>query len=92
LRGEIIMPSLSAFHRGLLIAALVGIPALALSQTAAPPGASVYIISPKDGDTVASPFKVQFGLTGMGIAPAGVDKPKTGHHHSSSTPRFRPRN
>ena len=75
------MPSLSALRRSLLIAALVGIPAMALSETAAPPGASVYIISPKDGDTVSSPFKVQFGLTGMGVAPAGVEKPKTGHHH-----------
>jgi len=74
------MPSWSAFRRALLIAVLVGIPALALSQTAAP-SVSVYVISPKDGDTVASPFKVQFGLTGMGIAPAGVDKPRTGHHH-----------
>jgi hypothetical protein len=54
---------------------------LSLSRTAPPPSASVYIISPRDGDTTASPFKVQFGLTGMGIAPAGVDKPKTGHHH-----------
>jgi hypothetical protein len=53
----------------------------ALSETAAPPGASVYTISPKDGDTVSSPFKIQFGLTGMGVAPAGVEKPKTGHHH-----------
>jgi hypothetical protein len=75
------MPSLSALRRSLLIAALVGIPAMALCETAAPPGASVYIISPKDGDTVTSPFKVQFGLTGMGVAPAGVEKPKTGHHH-----------
>ena len=73
--------SLSAFRRGLLIAAVAGIPALAHSETAAPPGASVYIISPKDGDTISSPFKVQFGLTGMGVAPAGVEKPKTGHHH-----------
>jgi hypothetical protein len=24
---------------------------------------------------------VQFGLVGMGIAPAGVEKPNTGHHH-----------
>jgi Domain of unknown function (DUF4399) len=46
-----------------------------------PPNASVYIISPNDGDTVANPFKVQFGLSGMGVAPAGVDKPNTGHHH-----------
>ena len=24
---------------------------------------------------------MQFGLTGMGVAPAGFDKPNTGHHH-----------
>jgi hypothetical protein len=75
------MTPLSAFARSLFIAALIGAPVIALGQTAAPPNAAVYIISPKDGDTVTSPFKVQFGLTGMGIAPAGVDKPNTGHHH-----------
>lgn len=41
----------------------------------------LYIISPKDGETVKSPFVVKFGLRGMGVAPAGVDKPNTGHHH-----------
>jgi len=51
------------------------------SATSAPPSASVYFINLKDGDTVTGPFKVQFGLSGMGIAPAGVDKPNTGHHH-----------
>lgn len=54
---------------------------ISLAQTPVPPGASVYIINLKNGDTVKSPFKVQFGLTGMGIAPAGVEKEKTGHHH-----------
>jgi len=54
---------------------------IARGETADPPNASVYIISPKDGDAVTNPFKVQFGLSGMGIAPAGVDKPSTGHHH-----------
>jgi Domain of unknown function (DUF4399) len=73
--------SASAFCRSLLAAAIVVVPALALGETAAPPGAAVYIISPKDGDTVTSPFKVQFGLSGMGVAPAGVEKPNTGHHH-----------
>ena len=53
----------------------------AAAQTPSPAGATVYIINLKDGDTVASPFKVQFGLTGMGVAPAGVEKPNTGHHH-----------
>ena len=53
----------------------------ATAQTPSPAGATVYIINLKDGDTVTSPFKVEFGLTGMGIAPAGVEKPNTGHHH-----------
>ena len=50
-------------------------------QTPSPAGAAAYIINLKDGDTVASPFKVQFGLTGMGVAPAGVSAEGTGHHH-----------
>jgi Domain of unknown function (DUF4399) len=53
----------------------------AAAQTSSPAGAKVYIINLKNGDTVTSPFKVQFGLTGMGIASAGVEKPNTGHHH-----------
>jgi len=40
--------------------------ALAQTQTPSPAGATVYFINLKDGDTVTSPFKVQFGLTGMG--------------------------
>jgi hypothetical protein len=51
------------------------------AQTPSPAGAKVYIINLKDGDTVSSPFLVQFGLSGMGVAPAGVEKPNTGHHH-----------
>jgi hypothetical protein len=53
----------------------------AQAQTPAPPGATVYFINLKDREAVTSPFKVQFGLTGMGVAPAGVEKEKTGHHH-----------
>jgi hypothetical protein len=54
---------------------------MALDRTASPAGASVYIISPADGAVVKSPVKVQFGLKGMGIAPAGVAFENTGHHH-----------
>ena len=60
-------------------AALAG--AIALAQTPSPPGATVYFINLKDGDTVMSPFKVQFGLTGMGVAPVGITVDRTGHHH-----------
>lgn len=53
----------------------------AVARTPSPEGAQVYIISPADGDTVSSPVTVKFGLKGMGVAPAGVDKASTGHHH-----------
>lgn len=55
--------------------------AAAMERTPAPEGAQAYIITPKDGDTVPQTFVVRFGLSGMGIAPAGADLPKTGHHH-----------
>jgi hypothetical protein len=65
-----------------LIAACLAGPALAhADRTPSPAGAEVYIISPKDGDTVTSPVTVKFGLKGMGIAPAGVAFENTGHHH-----------
>jgi hypothetical protein len=70
-----------AFRRILPVLLAVAGATLAQAQTAAPPNAVVYFINLKDGDSVKSPFKVQFGLSGMGVAPAGVEKPKTGHHH-----------
>jgi len=53
----------------------------ALPRTASPAGAKVYIVSPKDGEKVKSPFTVVFGLAGMGVAPAGMQMENTGHHH-----------
>lgn len=47
----------------------------------APKGARVYFLSPQDGSVVPQTFTVKFGLYGMGVAPAGVDKKNTGHHH-----------
>ena len=41
----------------------------------------VYFINLEDGDELQTPFLVQFGLSGKGIAPAGVDIDNTGHHH-----------
>lgn len=50
-------------------------------ETPSRPGAQVYFINVSDGDTVKGPVKVQFGLSGMGIAPAGIEQEGTGHHH-----------
>jgi hypothetical protein len=45
------------------------------------PDAKVYFVEPVDGATVSKTFTVKFGLSGMGVAPAGVNKENTGHHH-----------
>ena len=54
---------------------------LAQEKSQAPADASVYIVSPADSATVTSPVTVVFGLSGMGVAPAGTQVENTGHHH-----------
>jgi hypothetical protein len=53
----------------------------AQQRAPAPEGTLLYFIGLADGQTVTSPVTVRFGLRGMGVAPAGVDSPNTGHHH-----------
>lgn len=76
----------SAILAALTAAALLLSSALTQAESAiprqpAPQSAKLYFISPENGATVSSPFSVRFGLSGMGVAPAGVEKVKTGHHH-----------
>jgi hypothetical protein len=42
---------------------------------------NVYFINLQDGDKLESPIFIQFGLSGMGVAPAGTNREGTGHHH-----------
>jgi len=66
----------------LLCTALALLPAAALAQgKATPKDALVYIIYPEDGATVKGSFWCRFGLRNMGVAPAGLDFPNTGHFH-----------
>ena len=65
----------------LTIALLSTIAVAKAGETPAPADAKVYFINLKDGDTVTSPVTIRFGLSGMGIAPAGTEAPNTGHHH-----------
>ena len=66
----------------LLIApSAVAIAGSGLDRTPSPEGARVYFIGIADGDVVASPVVIRFGLADMGVAPAGIEKEKTGHHH-----------
>lgn len=45
------------------------------------PGASVYFIDVKSGDTLQPRTIIHFGLRNMRVAPAGADRNNSGHHH-----------
>lgn len=60
---------------------LITLSVAASARTPSPEGATLYFISPADGDTVSSPVTVKFGLKNMGVAPAGTQAENTGHHH-----------
>ncbi len=57
----------------------------ATSTFAAPvaplPGAKVFFVSPKDGETVTAKFMVKFKVEGMKLVKATDQTPGTGHHH-----------
>jgi hypothetical protein len=53
----------------------------ALPRTASPEGARVYFVSPADGDTVSNPVRIEFGIEGMSVVPAGNMTEHSGHHH-----------
>ena len=66
----------------LLLGSVLAAPVALAGDTPAPADAYLYIGWPNDGEVInASRFRVWFGLRHMGVAPAGVDKPNTGHHH-----------
>jgi len=73
------LPSLvAAAFLGLSCASITG---AALAESPWPSTARVYFIEPANGAVVTGKVTVKFGLSGLGVAPAGVEKPNTGHHH-----------
>jgi hypothetical protein len=61
---------------------------VALAQTTqtggpspSPAGAKVYFVGLQDGSTIPQHVTLHFGLVNMGVAPAGIEKSDTGHHH-----------
>lgn len=60
---------------------LLALPAMTAERIKPPKDVHLYIGWPNDGEVVRSPFKVWFGLRGMGVAPKDVRTPDTGHHH-----------
>ncbi len=67
------------FGLALLILAVQG--AAAQSAPHWPANAQVFFVEPKDGAVIKGPVKVVMGVKRIEIAPAGTDKPNTGHHH-----------
>ena len=86
-RDAVLRPGPSGFALLALLAVGLGLPSAAfaadpvLPRAHRPEQARVYFITPKNGEKLKSPVVVRFGLEGMGVAPAGVEKPDTGHHH-----------
>jgi predicted small lipoprotein YifL len=52
-----------------------------IARSEAPADASVFFVSPQDGETVTNPIRVVFGIEGMSVVAAGTDTPHSGHHH-----------
>ncbi|MEM9151644.1 MAG: DUF4399 domain-containing protein [Cyanobacteria bacterium P01_F01_bin.3] len=70
------------FAFGIFLAGMQPSPAIADTVIShAPESASATILEPANNGDVDQTFTVKFGLSGMGVAPAGVDVKNTGHHH-----------
>ena len=46
-----------------------------------PPDAKVYFVGLQEGAVLGPKPTIRFGLSNMGVAPAGIEKANTGHHH-----------
>jgi hypothetical protein len=77
---ESVVMRMFAIAAALVLAASVA-SVQAQERTPSPKGAKVFIISPKNGETVSNPVTVKFGIKGMTLAPAGTKTENTGHHH-----------
>lgn len=62
-------------------AAVVAEQLAAMPRTASPDDATVFFITPADGDTVPNPIRIEFGIEGMSVVAAGVSEAHSGHHH-----------
>lgn len=52
-----------------------------MAREKAPAGAEVFFVSPKDGAHVGQDVRVEFGVKGILLLPAGDATPGSGHHH-----------
>ena len=66
----------------IILVAMVTAQSAIAEPTPMPADARVYILWPADGQVLHNgKFWVRMGLSGAGIAPAGTEMARTGHHH-----------
>ena len=53
----------------------------ATTRSASAAKARVFFIQPTDGAILASPIRLEFGVEGMALVPAGTKQSAAGHHH-----------
>jgi hypothetical protein len=75
------MPVLNLVAAAFLGLSCAGVAGVALAESPWPSNARVYFIEPANGAVVTGKVTVKFGLSGLGVAPAGIEKANTGHHH-----------
>jgi hypothetical protein len=67
---------------GALSVAALSVGAAVADPKPMPENAKVYLIWPAEGQVIpGGKFWVRMGLSGGGVAPAGIEKQYTGHHH-----------
>ena len=49
--------------------------------TPSPQGAAVHFVGLNDGAKLPTRVTIRFGLRDMGVAPAGLERANSGHHH-----------
>lgn len=52
-----------------------------LPRSASADGATVFFITPANGETVSNPITIEFGINGMDVVKAGINQAHSGHHH-----------
>jgi hypothetical protein len=52
-----------------------------VARKPSPKDARVYFVGLESGAVIRPEVTLHFGLLKMGVAPAGIDNPNTGHHH-----------
>ncbi len=74
------MPRLAFFVA--VASACIGMTAAHAQRSPAPENAEVYIVWPQNGTVISGgKFWLRMGLRNMGVAPKGVERQNTGHHH-----------